>query len=60
MLDDIQRRRFLVEPAGKGALPFFVWPPDIELDEGAGELLRFPRRGRFAGAQTNDHVLPPC
>jgi hypothetical protein len=28
------------------------------LDEGAGELLLFPRRGRLAGAQANDHVLP--
>jgi hypothetical protein len=32
---------------------------DIDLDKGAGQLLLFPRRGRFAGAQPHDHVLPP-
>jgi len=31
----------------------------VDLDEGAGELLRFPRRGRLAGAKADDHVLPP-
>jgi hypothetical protein len=32
---------------------------NVDLDEGAGQLLLFPRRGRFAGAQADDHVLPP-
>jgi hypothetical protein len=58
VLDDIERGRFLVKPAGKGPLPLLVRPLDVELDERAGELLRFPRRGRLAGAQTDDHVLP--
>jgi hypothetical protein len=29
----------------------------VELDEGAGQLLTFPRRRRLAGAQANDRVL---
>lgn len=29
---------------------------DIELDEGAGQLLDFPRRRRLAGAQADDDV----
>jgi hypothetical protein len=33
---------------------------DVDLDEGAGQLLLFPRRRRLAGAKTHDHVLPPC
>ena len=32
---------------------------DVDLDEGAGELLLFPRSCRLAGAQTHDDVLPP-
>jgi hypothetical protein len=31
---------------------------DIDLDECAGQSLRFPRRGRLACAQANDDVLP--
>jgi hypothetical protein len=31
---------------------------DVELDEGAGQLLLFPRRGLLARAKTHDHVLP--
>ena len=31
---------------------------DVDLDEGAGELLRLPRGSRLARAQPNDHVLP--
>ena len=51
VLDDVERRRFLVEPAGEDPLPVPVGPLHIELDEGAGQLLRLPRRGRLAGAQ---------
>jgi hypothetical protein len=32
---------------------------DVDLDEGAGQLLRLPRRGRLAGAQLHLDVLPP-
>jgi hypothetical protein len=31
---------------------------DVDLDEGAGQLLLFPRRGLLARTQTHDHVLP--
>jgi hypothetical protein len=58
MLDDVQRRRFLVKPARKGALPFPVGPLDIDLDERAGEFFRLPRRSRFARPQPDDHILP--
>jgi len=32
---------------------------DVELDEGAGQLLDLPRRGRLAGAQPHDRVADP-
>jgi hypothetical protein len=31
---------------------------DVELDEGAGQLLLLPGRGLFARAEPHDHVLP--
>jgi hypothetical protein len=57
VLDDVEPRRFLVEPARKD-------PPeglgariaDVDLDEGAGQLLHLPWRGRLAGAQPHDDV----
>jgi hypothetical protein len=58
VLDDVQRRRFLVQPAGEDAAPALVGLLHVDLDEGAGQLLLFPRRRRFAGAQAHDHVLP--
>jgi hypothetical protein len=30
----------------------------VELDERAGKLLTFPGRGRFAGAETHDGIVP--
>jgi hypothetical protein len=30
----------------------------VDLNKGAGQLLRLPRRGGLAGAQTDNHVLP--
>jgi hypothetical protein len=59
VLDDVERRRFLVEPAGEHPLPALVGLLHVDLDEGAGQLFLLPRRGRFAGAQADDHVLPP-
>jgi hypothetical protein len=59
MLDDVERRRFLVDPARKDALPLVVGPLDIDLDERPGQFFLFPRRGRLASAQPDDHVLPP-
>jgi hypothetical protein len=58
MLDDVERRRFLVEPAREDAGPALVRLLDIDLDEGAGQLFVFPRRGRLARPQAHDHVLP--
>jgi hypothetical protein len=59
VFDHVQRRGFLVEPAGEHLSPALVRPLDVDLDEGAGELLVFPRRCRFAGAEPDDHILPP-
>jgi hypothetical protein len=58
VLDDVERRRFLVEPAREDAVPAAVGLLDVELDEGAGQLLLFPGRGGLAGAQSDDDVLP--
>jgi hypothetical protein len=58
MLDHVERRRFLVKPAREHSLPALVRLVDVDLDEGAGQLLRLPRRGGLARAQAHDHVLP--
>jgi len=57
VLDDVERRRFPVEPARED-------PPEliaarrshVELDEGPGQLLHLPGRGRLAGPQADDDV----
>ena len=59
MLDDVERRRFLVQPAGKDPLRAAVGALHIDLHERAGQFLFLPRRGRLARAQVNHHVLPP-
>jgi len=56
MLDDIERRRFLVEPAREHASPAFVGLLDVELDERAGQGRRLPRSSRLAGAKADDRV----
>jgi hypothetical protein len=58
VLDDVERRRFLVKPAREGAFPALVRLLHVELDERAGQLLVLPRCGCFARAQAHDHVLP--
>jgi len=58
MLDHVERWRFLVQPPRKNPLPRLVSPLHVDLDKGSGQLFLFPRRGRFAGAQADDHVLP--
>jgi hypothetical protein len=58
VLDDVERRRFLVEPARENPVPALVRTAHVNLDEGAGQLLFLPRRGRFAGAKADDDVLP--
>jgi hypothetical protein len=57
VLDDVQRRALLVQPAREDPRPARVGPLDIDLDEGAGQLLGLPRRGGLAGAQADDDVL---
>jgi hypothetical protein len=58
VLDNVERRRFLVKPAGKDPCPALVGLLDVDLDEGPGQFLLFPRRSRLARAQAHDHVLP--
>jgi hypothetical protein len=58
VLDNVERRRFLVEPARKGAAPALVRALDIDLDKGAGELLFLPWGGRFARTQAHDQIFP--
>jgi hypothetical protein len=58
VLDNVERRRFLVEPAGENPAPLLVRLLDVDLDERARQLLLFPRRRRLAGAKPHDHVLP--
>jgi hypothetical protein len=54
VLDDIERWRFLVDPAGENAAELALRVTHVELHEGAGELLHFPGRRGFAGAKAND------
>jgi hypothetical protein len=59
VLDNVQRRRFLVQPAREDAAIAVLRVArllDVELDEGAGQLLRLPRCRRLAGAQAHDRV----
>jgi hypothetical protein len=59
VLDDVERRGFLVKPAGENPVPALVGLLDVDLHERPGELLRLPRRGGLACAKADDHVLPP-
>jgi hypothetical protein len=57
MLDDVQRRRVLVEPAREHATPALVRTLDVELHESARQLLTLPGRGRLARAQAHNRVI---
>lgn len=59
MLDDIERRGLLVQPAREDPLPAPLRVANVELDEGAGQLLNLPGRGRLAGAQPDGRVADP-
>jgi len=59
VLDNVQRRPFLVEPARKDPLPALVELRDIELHKGAGIMFLLPGRGLLAGAQADDHIADP-
>jgi hypothetical protein len=56
MLDDVERRRLLVQPPGKDPVELALRVSHVELDEGAGQLLRLPRRRRLAGSKVDDDV----
>jgi hypothetical protein len=58
MLDDVERRGFLVKPAGESPCPALVGALKIDLDECAGQRFFLPRRSFLAGAQANDDVAP--
>jgi len=57
MLDDVERRRFLVHPARKDPLPAAIGLLHVQLDKRSRQPLIFPRRAGFAGAQADDRVL---
>jgi len=57
MLDDVERRAFLIYPARKYPAPIAVRTPDVELDERPGEPLGLPRRSRIAGAKPDQRIL---
>ena len=62
MLDDVERRRLLVQPAGEDAAIAVLRIArllDVELYERPGEPLRLPGGGRLAGAQPHDRVADP-
>jgi hypothetical protein len=59
MLDDVERGSLLVEPAREHSLPAALRIADVELDEGPGQRLHLPGRGRLAGAQPDDRVPDP-
>jgi hypothetical protein len=59
VLDDVERRRFLVDPAGKHPFPLLVGALDVDLDKGAGQLLLLPWCGRLARPQADHQVFPP-
>jgi len=56
VLDHVERRPLLVEPARKGALPLAVALAHIHLREGAGIGFTLPRRSLLARAQPQNHV----
>lgn len=54
MLDHVERRTFLVQPARKDPLSRSVGLSDVKLDEGACKTFIFPWRGGVTSAQA-DH-----
>jgi hypothetical protein len=56
MLNHVEPRRLLVEPAGEDALDPVLRIQHIHLDESAGQPLVLPRGRRLAGAKPHDHV----
>ena len=56
MLDNVERRRFQVNPTRKHPAELLVRAFDIELQERARQLLGLPRRGRFARRHPHDRI----
>ena len=59
MLDDVERRALLPQPAGEDALELALRIAHVDLDERAGQPLLLPGRGRLAGEQPDDDVADP-
>jgi hypothetical protein len=59
VLDDVERRRFLVKPAREDPPPAAVGSLDVDLDKRSRQHFAFPRGGGFAGAQRDVDVLDP-
>jgi hypothetical protein len=59
MLNDIERRRFLIQPARKHLAPFVVGPTHDQLDKAARQLLAFPRLGLVTGFKADNRVADP-
>jgi hypothetical protein len=59
VLDDVERRRFLVQPARKDPLPPPLRAAHAKLHESAGQLLDLPGRRRLAGPQAHGRVADP-
>ena len=59
MLDDVERRRFLVEPARKDPAELTVRAAHVQLYEGTGQLLNLPGSRGLAGAQPHDRIPDP-
>jgi hypothetical protein len=58
MLNQVERRRFLIKPARKDTVPAPVGLLHIDLYKSAGQFLLFPWGSRLTGAKAHDHVLP--
>ena len=56
MLDDVERRAFLIQPARKYPFPDSAGLLDVKLDEGPGQPFILPRRGRVARPQAHHRV----
>jgi hypothetical protein len=59
VLDDVERRRFLVDPAREHPPPLLVGPLHFELKERAGQLLILPGRRCLARLEADDRILQP-
>ena len=58
MLDDVERRGFLVQPSGEDAVPPLVGLLHIYLNERTRQLLWLPGSRCFTCPKPDDHVLP--